>query len=88
MLAKTLMLTFFLLISYIGLCQSNDMSDVKNFEVEFNKILLDLDSVIINSKNQNETLVSHYDFIKSKIHNKESPIVYDSTLNYNFFGCA
>lgn len=88
MITKISMLTTFLLIFHIGLCQSNDRNDIKNFEIEFNKILLNLDSVITNSKNQHETLVSHYNFIKNKIYNKELPIVYDSTLNYDFFGCA
>ncbi len=88
MMTKISMLTTLLFIFQIGICQSNDRNNLKNFEIEFNKIILNLDSVISNSKNQNETLVSHYNFIKSKIYNKELSIVYDSTLNYDFFGCA
>ncbi len=88
MIKKISILTSFMLLFHITLCLSNDKSDINNFQIEFNKILLDLDSVINNSKIQNETLVNHYNFIKNKIYNKELPIVYDSTLNYDFFGCA
>ena len=85
---KISMLVTFLLLFQIGLCQSNDRNELKKFEMEFDKILLDLDSVITNSKEQNETLASHYKFVKKKIANKELPIVYDPALNDDFFGSA
>lgn len=88
MITRISLLITLLLVFHLGFSQSGDKNDIKKFEIELNKILSNLDSVISNSNNQHETVVSHYNFIKSKIYNKELPIVYDSTLNYDFFGCA
>jgi hypothetical protein len=67
----------------------NQIQDKKKvIEISFNKILSNLDSIIVNSKDQNEVVRQHYDFIKNKISSGELPIVYDSTLINDFYGCA
>lgn len=77
-----------LFILHLGFSQSSSKNDIKKFEIEFNQVLLNLDSVIANSKSQNETVASHYNFIKNKIYNKELSIEFDSTMTYDLFGCA
>lgn len=73
-------------LRFPNICIGNN--DTKKFEVQFNQILENLDSVISSSESQHDILVQHYRFIKDKIFNNELPIVYDSTLNHDFFGCA
>jgi len=58
------------------------------FEMNFNKILEGLDSVISNSKEVQTTVVKNYNFVKNKIVNKELSIAFDSTLNYDYYGCG
>lgn len=88
MITRISLVIAFLFISHLGFGQSGANSDIKRFEIEFNKILVDLDSVIANSKNQNETVVNHYNYIKNKIYNSELQIVLDTTLKYDFYDCA
>ncbi len=61
---------------------------IKEFENKFNIILIELDSVINNSGVENEVVQKHFNYIKNKIFSKELPIVYDSTLTYDFFACS
>jgi hypothetical protein len=57
-------------------------------DIIFNKILKDLDSLILNSENKNETVESNYSFIINKLRSNEIKIIFDSTLSYNVRGCA
>ena len=82
---------FVLLITSIFLTQAisaTPTQDLKRLEIRFNKILSNLDSIIVNSKVQDEMVRQHYDFIKNKISTGELPVVYDSTLTNDFYGCA
>jgi len=88
MITRISLVITLLFIIHFGFGQSTGKNDIKKFEIELNKILSNLDSIIVNSKNQNETVVNHYNYIKQKIYNKELPIEFDSTLTYDFFGCA
>jgi hypothetical protein len=83
----TILLGLILLVPEFILSARNSQ-DLKVFEKEFNKILFNLDSLIVNSQNQNEVVKQHFNFVKSKLLNSELSIVYDSTLNYDFFGCS
>ncbi|MDD4971284.1 MAG: hypothetical protein PHT07_17785 [Paludibacter sp.] len=85
---KSSILIFILTLVFTGTGNASNENERKKFEYEFNIILADLDSVITNSKSQQATVVKNYNFVKNKILNKELPIAFDSTLNYNFFGCA
>jgi len=85
---RNLILVFLLILFHSVTGKTIVSNDIKDFEKKFNRIMVDLDSVISNSKNQDKILVEHYNFIKNKIYNKELLIKYDSTLNNDFFGCA
>ena len=67
---------------------ANQIQDLEGFEISFNKIISNLDSIIVNSKDQDQIVRQHYDFIKNKILSGELPVVYDSTLTNKFYGCA
>ena len=86
MKTKFTLIAFLIALTFPNICIGNN--DTKKFEVQFNRILENLDSVISSSESQHDVLVQHYSFIKDKIYNNELPIVYDSTLNNDFFGCA
>jgi|SRR5690554_3599962 len=86
MKAKISIITFLLALAFPSICVGNN--DIKTFEIQFNRILNNLDSIIGNSECQHDIIVKHYEFIKDKINNKELPIAYDSTLNNDFYGCA
>jgi len=87
---KTSILLLFLVLPLITplnlIAQKNH--DLKSFENGFNNILHNLDSIISTSQNQNKLVKQHFDFVKSKILNKELPVVYDTNLDYNFVGCS
>jgi len=85
---KISILTLFVFLFVSNHILANANLDLIAFEKDFNKILQNLDSIISNSENHHETLKQHYDFIKNKISTNELPVVYDSTLNYDFFGCS
>lgn len=86
MKTKFVLIAFLITLIFPNFCIGNN--DIKKFEVKFNLILNNLDSLISSSESQHELVVQHYRFIKDKIYNNELPIVYDSTLNNDFFGCA
>lgn len=84
-------ITFFLFLIWVSLPalgQPKSGTNAASFEMTFNRIMGDLDSVISNSKNQNETVVSHYRFVRDKIYKGELSVVFDKSLTYDFFGCA
>jgi len=68
--------------------KANNETEKTKFAIKFNKILDGLDSVISNSKEQQATVVKNYNFVKNKIINKELSIAFDSTLNYDYYGCG
>lgn len=82
---KFLFLSLLMITCISGNARSSSRLD---FEIKFNIILNSLDSVIDNSENQHETLVEHYTFIKDKIYDNSLTVEFDSTLNYDFFGCG
>ena len=85
---RNLILLFLLILFHPVTGKTIVNNDIKGFEKKFNKIMVDLDSVISNSKNQDKLVVDHYNFIKNKIYKKELLIQFDSTLDNDFFGCA
>ena len=85
---STLILIFTLSLFFPGAVKAINESEITKFEIKFKKILVNLDSVISNSKNQQATVVKNYNLVKNKINNKELTIAFDSTLNYDIFGCA
>lgn len=86
MKTKMSIITFLMAMTFPTVCVGNN--DLKSFEIQFNRILNNLDSIIVNSESQHDILVKHYRFIKDKINNNELPIEYDSSLNNDFYGCA
>jgi len=56
--------------------------------IKFDKILGDLDSIIINSSNKNPTIENNFKLILRKIHDRTISIKYDTALDYSFRACA
>ena len=83
-----LILIFSLSFFFSGGVKAINETDVTKFKIKFNKILENLDSVISTSEKQQATVVRNYNFVKTKINNKELVVAFDSTLNYDIYGCA
>jgi len=61
---------------------------IADFNIKINQIFVDLDSVITNSPQQNKTVQQHFEFVKEKIKSGDLVVGFDSTLEYDFFGCS
>lgn len=81
-------LTLFALIIFTFSIKADTKHDIEKFEKIFNLILHDLDSIISNSENQHEIVQQHFEFVKNKVYNGKLGVVYDTTLNYDFYGCS
>jgi hypothetical protein len=89
------MTKYFLLVAvFLVSCktkESKNQAEVRQNHLElvlFNNILKDLDSIIGNSSNKNITLEKNFKFILKQIQEKKVTIIYDTSLNYSFRGCA
>lgn len=58
------------------------------FSDKMNQIFVNLDSVISNSPNKNQIVQQHFEFVKDKIIKGDLDVGFDSTLEYDFFGCS
>ena len=83
-----LILIFMLSYLFPETVKAMNETEKTKLENKFNKILENLDSVILNSKDQQATVVKNYNFVKDMIVNRELSIAFDSTLNYDFYGCG
>jgi hypothetical protein len=78
---------FLVLLASVRVSASESLS-LKNFSDSFNLILTKLDSVLNAGTSQYPKLKEHYDFVKHKLQSGELTLVYDSTLNNDFYGCS
>lgn len=76
------------LLLLIIICQISVFGVTQDIQLQFNRILRDLDSVIINSTDKHPIIERNYKFILDKIYQNEIVVTYDSTLSYSFLGCA
>lgn len=63
-------------------------SKIPDFNLRMNQIFNDMDSIITHSLQQNKTVQEHFRFVSEKIKSGELVVDYDSTLEYDFFGCS
>jgi hypothetical protein len=78
------LILIFLLIA----CQLRVFASPNDIQIQFNKILKDLDSVITNSTNKHPAIEKNYKYVLDKIYQHKIAVKYDSTLSYSFLGCA
>ncbi len=70
------------------LADTIQVQDLKAIELTLNNIFKDLDSIFTNSDVHSSNVEQHFNYVLDKIYKGELPVTYDSTLNYDYFGCA
>lgn len=75
------------LIAQVSISATNN-SVIVDFNLKMNQIFNDLDSVLSNSPQKDQTVQQHFEFVKDKIKSGDLVVAYDSTLEDNFLGCS
>ena len=83
---KRNIILFYLLFSALYMFGSKDNPRYINKQIS--KILMDLDSIIVNNKKQNDILLEHYLFVKNKIKSEELKLIYNPKLKNKITGCT